>query len=99
MKRIPSPPEKPEAEKPAVQIYSGERITLDLINADIRSVFALISEAARRQIVPSAEVQGTITLRLVDVPWDQALDAILSIYSLKRVDEGSIIRILPREKS
>ena len=53
------------------------------------SVFALISEAAQRQIVPSAEVQGTITLRLIDVPWDQALDAILSIYSLKRVDEGS----------
>jgi hypothetical protein len=98
-KKSTSPPEKPEAEKPAVKIYPGERITLDLVNADIRSVFALISEAAQRQIVPSAEVQGTITLRLIDVPWDQALDAILSIYSLKRVDEGSIIRILPREKS
>jgi len=33
------------------------------------------------------------------VPWDQALDAILSMYSLKRVDEGRIIRVLPREKS
>jgi hypothetical protein len=97
-KKLTSPPEKPEAEKPAVKIYSGERITLDLVNADIRSAFALISEAARRQIVPSAEVQGTISLRLIEVPWDQALDAILSIYSLKRIDEGSIIRILPRDK-
>jgi hypothetical protein len=92
-KKLTSPPEKP-----AVKIYSGERITLDLVNADIRSAFALISEAARRQIVPSAEVQGTISLRLIDVPRDQALDAILSIYSLKRIDEGSIIRILPRDK-
>jgi hypothetical protein len=93
------PPEKREAERPSVKIYSGEKITLDFIEVDIRRVFALISEASQRQIVPSPEVQGTITLRLIDVPWDQALDAILSIYNLRRVDEGSLIRILPREKS
>jgi len=93
-----SSPEKPEAEKPGVEVYSGKGITLDFVNADIRKVFALISEAAQRQIIPSAEVQGTITLRLVAVPWDQALDAILATYGLKRVDEGNVIRILPREK-
>jgi hypothetical protein len=98
-KKSTLPPEKPKTEKSAAKIYSGERITLDFIEADIRRVFALISEAAQRQIVPSEEVQGTVTLRLIDVPWDQALDAILSIYSLRRVDEGNIIRILPRDKS
>ncbi|MBP1713460.1 MAG: pilQ [Deltaproteobacteria bacterium] len=92
-------PEKPEAEKPSVKIYSGEKITLDFVEADIRRVFAHISEVAQRQIVPSPQVQGTITLRLIDVPWDQALDAILSIYNLKRVDDRNIIRILPGGKS
>lgn len=92
-------PEKLEAEKPAIKAYSGEKITLDFVETDIRIVLALISETAKRQIVPSAEVQGTISLRLIDVPWDQALDVIVSIYNLKRIDEGNIIRILPREKS
>lgn len=99
IEKIPEEEKKPEAEKPSVKIYSGGKITLDFFEADIRRVFALISEVAQRQIVPSPEVQGTITLRLIDVPWQQALDAILSVYNLKRVDEGSIIRILPREKS
>jgi type IV pilus assembly protein PilQ len=90
------PPEKAEAEKPAAKIYTGEKITLDFIEADIRRVLALISEAAGRPIAPGPEVQGTVTLRLVDVPWDQALDAILSIFNLRRVDEGNLIRILPR---
>ena len=97
-KPIP-PPGKPEAERPDVKIYSGEKITLDFIEADIHRVLALISEAAKRQIVPSAEVRGTITLRLIDVPWDQALDAILSIHNLKKVEEGNLIRIFPRDKS
>jgi type IV pilus assembly protein PilQ len=97
-KPIP-PPGKPEAERPGVKIYSGEKITLDFIEADIHRVLALISEAAKRQIVPSAEVRGTITLRLIDVPWDQALDAILSIHNLKKVEEGNLIRIFPRDKS
>jgi len=90
------PAEKPAAEKMAVKVFSGETITLDFIEADIRSVLALLSETAKRPIVPDAGLQGTITLRLTDVPWDQALDVILSIYSLKRVDEGNLIRILPR---
>jgi hypothetical protein len=93
------PPAKPEAEKPSAKVYSGEKITLDSIDADIQRVLALIAEAAGRPIVPSAEVRGAITLRLVDIPWDQALDAILSIYNLKKVEEGNLIRILPRDKS
>jgi hypothetical protein len=100
LERKPTPlMEKTQAEKSSVRIYSGEKISLDFIDADIRRVLALISEASQRQIVPSPEVQGTITLRLIDVPWDQALDAILSIYNLKKVEEGNLIRVLPREKS
>lgn len=91
----PSAPERPEREKPAERVYSGEKITLDFVEADIRRVFALISEAAGRPIVPAAGVQGAVTLRLVEIPWDQALDAILSVYNLRREDEGPLIRILP----
>ena len=82
----------------ADSIDSNKKITLDFVEVDIRRVFALISETAGQPIVPSSEVQGTITLRMIDVPWPQALEAILSIYNLKRIDEGSVIRIFPRGK-
>ena len=95
----PTPPENPETGTASVKVYTGGNVTLDFIKTDIRHVFALISEAAQRQIILNDAVQGTITLRLIDVPWDRALEAILSIYRLKRVDEGSIIRIYPQDKS
>jgi hypothetical protein len=98
-KEPPAPPEKPGPEKPAARMEPAPRITLDLADADIRDVLSKIADAAKRQIVVSPEVQGTLTLRLIDVPWDQALDAVLSIYNLKRADEGNLIRILPRDKS
>jgi hypothetical protein len=97
--KVPEEGKKPEAEKPSAKIYPREKITLDFVEVDIRKVFALISETAQQQIVPSSDVQGTITLRMIDVPWQQALDAILSIYGLIRVDEGSLIRIFPKERS
>ncbi len=106
IEKVPEEVRKPEAEKPAVKsnaiekitLDSNKKVTLDFVEADIRRVFALISEAAGQPIVPSPEVQGTITLRMIDVPWPQALEAILSIYNLKRIDEGSVIRIFPRGK-
>ncbi len=94
-----APPETPGPEKPALPREPAPRITLDLANADIRDVFSKIAEAAKRPIVAGPEIQGTLTLRLIDVPWDQALDAVLSIYNLKRAEEGTLIRILPRGKS
>lgn len=107
IEKVPEEVKKPEAEKPAVKsnsiekitLDSNKKITLDFVEVDIRRVFALISETAGQPIVPSSEVQGTITLRLIDIPWPQALEAILSIYNLKRIDEGSVIRIFPRGKS
>jgi hypothetical protein len=106
IEKVPEEVKKLEAEKPAIKsnsiekitIDSNKKITLDFVEADIRRVFALISETAGQPIVPSSEVQGTITLRLIDVPWPQALEAIISIYNLKRIDEGSVIRIFPRGK-
>jgi len=78
------------------KISSKGKVTLNAVNADIRKVLALIAEAAQQQIIPSPEVQGNITLNFNDVPWEQALNAVISIYRLKRVDEGNVIQIVQR---
>ena len=88
-----------EAEKLSAKPQLGNRISLDFKDADIRGIFRLISKAAQIEIIPSEEVQGTITLRLFDVPWEQALEAILSIYNLEKIEEGKLIRILPKGKT
>jgi hypothetical protein len=94
---LPDP--RGEAEKLSAKPQLGNRISLDFKDADIRGIFRLISKAAQIEIIPSEEVQGTITLRLFDVPWEQALEAILSIYNLKKIEEGNLIRILPKGKT
>jgi type IV pilus assembly protein PilQ len=57
--------------------FTGRAINLDMVNADIHNVFRLISHVSGLNIVSSDEVSGEVTVRLVDVPWDQALVAIL----------------------
>jgi hypothetical protein len=76
--------------------YSGAKISLDYVNADIRNIFRFLAESGKVEIVPDPEVRGTITLRLTEIPWDEALDAILNISNLRKVQEGKKIRILTR---
>ncbi|WP_197463748.1 type IV pilus secretin family protein [Desulfuromonas sp. DDH964] len=78
--------------------YSGQKITLVFDDADILNILQLIAEVSNLNIVASDDVKGTITLRLVDVPWDQALDLIMEIKDLGMVKQGNIARIMPREK-
>ena len=75
-------------------LYSGTKVSLDYVNADIRNIFRLLAEAGKVEIIPAPEVRGTITLRLIDVPWDEALDAILNFHNLRKIQEGKKIRIL-----
>ena len=77
--------------------YSGRRISLDLVNADIHSVFRLISHVSNLNIVAGDDVKGSITVRLQDVPWDQALEAILQARGLGYQRFGNIIRVAPIE--
>jgi len=70
-------------------------ITLDLQDADIVNVLRLLSEISGENIIASDEVQGNITLRLRNVPWDQALDTILRTKGYARVRQNNIIRIAP----
>ena len=78
--------------------YTGQKITLVFDDADILNILQLIAEVSNLNIVASDDVKGTITLRLVDVPWDQALALIMDIKDLGMVRQGNIVRIMPKEK-
>jgi len=78
--------------------YTGQKISLVFDDADIRRILQLIAEVSDLNIIAGDDVKGTITLRLIDVPWDQALDLIMEIKGLGMVREGNVVRILPREQ-
>ncbi|MGK2905942.1 MAG: type IV pilus secretin PilQ [Desulfuromonadales bacterium] len=78
--------------------YTGEKITLVFDSANVRNILQLIGEVSGLNILASSDVQGTVTLRLIDVPWDQALDLVLETASLGKIQQGNVLRILPRDK-
>jgi type IV pilus assembly protein PilQ len=82
---------------PAPQ-YTGQKISLVFDNADIRSILQLIGDVSGLNILASNDVKGEITLRLIDVPWDQALDLVLDTANLGKIREGNVIRIMPIDK-
>jgi type IV pilus assembly protein PilQ len=77
--------------------YAGRRISLDFVNADIHSIFRLISHVSRLNIVSGDDVQGLVTVRMTDVPWDQALAAVLTAKGLGSQRFGNIVRVAPIE--
>jgi type IV pilus secretin PilQ/predicted competence protein len=79
-------------------IYTGQRISLDFQQADLIDVLRLIAEVSGMNIITSKEVTGQVTTRMVNVPWDQALDTILKTFRLGKDQEGSIIRVVPLEQ-
>ncbi len=88
----------PEAvdEEPLIeQKYVGEKISIDFQDAELTHVFRLIADISGYNIIVSPEVKGKFSMRLIDVPWDQALHVILRNYSLSKTLEGNIIRIAP----
>ncbi len=78
--------------------FTGEPISLDLKDADIKDVFRTISQLTQLNIVVDPEVRGTVTVQLEDVPWDQALDLILKQNGLGYVLENNIMRIATTAK-
>jgi type IV pilus assembly protein PilQ len=87
-----------QAFKPPEKRYTGARMTLDFSNADIRNILKLIGEVSKRNIVWGPEVKGTVSMRLKDVPWDQALDVVLETNNLGTITEGNIIKVMTKEK-
>ncbi len=78
--------------------YTGRKISLDFRDAEIRNVLGLIADVAGVNIVMGSDVKGKLTIRLVDVPWDQALDVILQSKSLGMKRMGNVLWIAPRER-
>ena len=78
--------------------YTGQEISLDFRGAEIRSVLRFIADFAGLNIVMGSDVKGRITIRLVEVPWDQALDVILQSQSLGMKRMGNVLWIAPRER-
>ncbi len=78
--------------------YAGQKISLVFDDANIRNILQLIAEVSDLNIIAGDDVKGTITLRLVDVPWDQALELIMDIKGLGMLRDGNIVRIMPKER-
>ena len=77
--------------------YTGQLVSLNFDNIEIRNVLLLIAEVSDTNIIANDDVKGVITLRLNNVPWDQALDVIMESKGLGMEREGNILRIAPRE--
>ena len=77
--------------------YKGEKVTFDFKDIDIRNALKLIAEMSDLNIIMSDDVTGTLTMRLVDVPWDQALELILSARGLGKEQAGNVLRVAPVE--
>ncbi len=82
-------------EAPPENKYVGEPISIDFQDAELLHVFRLIADISGYNIVVSPDVKGKFSMRLTDVPWDQALDTILRNYGLSKTLQGNILRIAP----
>lgn len=101
-----APPPIQPAPPPAVQVstettgsgrpkrlYYGQPISLDLKDADVHNVIRLLGDVSGINIVATDDVTGKITLRLNDVPWDQALDIVMQAQNLETVQDGNVLRV------
>lgn len=75
--------------------FTGEKISLDFQDIEVRSVLSLIADIADLNLVTSDTVSGNITLRLTNVPWDQALDLVLDTKGLDKRQVGNVLRVAP----
>lgn len=84
---------KEQADQRDLIPYTGEKIDLNFQNVEIRTVLQIIAEVAKKNLVVSDNVQGAITLRLKNVPWDQALDIVLKTKGLDKRETGNVLLI------
>ncbi|MDM0068642.1 type IV pilus secretin PilQ [Variovorax sp. J31P207] len=78
--------------------YNGEKLSLNFQNIEVRSLLQVIADFTNFNIVTSDSVTGSLTLRLKDVPWDQALDIILQAKNLGMRKNGSVLWIAPKDE-
>lgn len=78
--------------------YSGEKLSLNFQNIEVRAVLQLIADFTGQNLVASDTVDGGITLRLQNVPWDQALDLVLKTKGLSKRQMGNVLLVAPAEE-
>ncbi|MCX5729888.1 MAG: type IV pilus secretin PilQ [Deltaproteobacteria bacterium] len=78
---------------PGQKQFTGQRITLDFHDIDVRNLLRLLADVSKKNIVVADDVQGKITVALRNVPWDQALDIVLVSKGLGKQEVGNVIRI------
>ena len=79
-------------------VYNGNRVTFNFQDIPVRSALQLLADISGLNLVASDTVGGSVTLRLVNVPWDQALDVVLRAKSLDKRRNGNVIWIAPQEE-
>ena len=77
------------------KVYKGEALSMEFQDVEIRSVLDILAQFTEMNIVASDSVAGNITLRLINVPWDQALDIILKSKNLGKRENGNVILVAP----
>ena len=92
-----TPAEKDQAEKKKI-VYSGDRLSLNFQDIEVRAVLQLLADFTGLNLVASDTVAGKITLRLKNVPWDQALDIILKSKGLAMRQSGNVIMVAPSQE-
>jgi type IV pilus assembly protein PilQ len=90
--------EEKEALKKEKMVYTGERLSLNFQDIEVRAVLQLLADFTELNLVTSDTVTGKITLRLKNVPWDQALDIILKSKGLSKRQVGNVIMVAPTEE-
>lgn len=80
------------------QVFSGERISLSFQNIDVRALLQVIGDVSGNNVVISDGVRGELAMRLVNVPWDQALDIILRTKGLGLQQQGNVMLIAPLDE-
>lgn len=88
-------PQENTPQKAKAQTYTGNKISLDFQDIEVRRVLQLLADFTGINMVAADTVQGNITLRLKDVPWDQALDIVLKTKNLDKRRNGNVIWIAP----
>ena len=88
----------PAAQRNVKKAYSGEPISLNFQSIEVRAVLQLLADFTGKNLVAADTVAGNITLRLQNVPWDQALDIILTTKGLGKREDGNVMWIAPAEE-
>ena len=92
------PRRKAAAARKTNREYTGERLTLNFQDIETRAVLQLLADASGQNIVVSDSVTGNVTLRLQNVPWDQALDIVLRTKGLDKRRQDNVIIVAPSEE-